>query len=366
MPRIDPPDLQRIATGLLTAIGLGEEPAESVAASLVAADLRGHPSHGVHLIPTYALWIADGGLDPAATAEVVHDGGATLAYDGKDAPGHHVGRRATELAIERIAEESVVAVGVRRATHMGRIGWFAEQAADAGLGFVGLTNMTSGEPVAAAGSAERRFGTNPVTFGLPTFGALEYPILLDMATSQVAFGKINVRETAGRPIEDAWTVTAEGGAVPDATAFNEEDLGALAPLGGRDAGYKGTGLMLVAELFAATASDSPVTPQPDSRYANSANFLLFDPLDFTTRAAHEARLGALEDYLDEIEYPAAVSPGGGTDADRAHLPGRQEHETKRTFEAEGIPVPEGVAASLADLGREQGVDESLLAPLEAT
>lgn len=365
MHRIEPDQLRRIATGLLAAIGLPDAAAESVAESLVAADLRGHPSHGVHIIPTYAMWVDAGGMDPTAEPSVVHDGGATLAVDGNDAPGHYVGRLATDRAIERVDDESVVAVGIRRATHMGRIGWFAEQAAAAGLGFVGFTNMTSGEPVAAAGSAERRFGTNPVTFGLPSFDALEHPVLLDMATSQVAFGKINVRETAGQPIDDAWTVTEDGGAVPDAPAFNEDELGALAPLGGQDAGYKGTGLMLMAELFAATASDSPITPQPDSRYANAASFVLFDPLDFTSREAHEARLGALADYLDDIEYPDAVSPGGASDFDRAYLPGRQEHETKLTYEAEGIPIPEGVAESLVSIGRDYDVGDDLLAGLES-
>lgn len=363
MPTIEADALERTATGLLEAIGLPTEAAEAVAESLVGADLRGHPSHGVHMIPTYAMWIDAGGMDPTAEPSLVHDGGSTLLFNGNDAPGHYVGREATARAIDRVPDEGVVSVAVRRATHMGRIGWFAEQAADAGLGFVGFTNMSSGEPVAVAGSAERRFGTNPITAGLPSFDALEHPFLLDMATSQVAFGKINVRDTAGRPIDDSWTVTEDGGSVPDATAFNEEELGALAPLGGQDAGYKGTGLMLAAEIFAATLSDSPVTPQPDSRYANSAVFTLFDPLDFTTREAHEARLRALEDYLDEIHYPEAVSPGDATDADRAQLPGRQEHERKVAQEVDGIPIPDEVAAELVSVGEETDVDATLLDPL---
>jgi uncharacterized oxidoreductase len=363
MPSIDADALERTAAALLEAIGLPPEPAGAVAESLVAADLRGHPSHGVHMIPRYAAWIDAGGMDPTAEPSVVHDGGATLLFDGNDAPGHYVGQRATARAIERVPDRGVVTVAVRRATHMGRIGWFAEQAAEAGYGFIGFTNMSSGEPVAVAGSAERRFGTNPITAALPAFDALDHPFLLDMATTQVAFGKINVRETAGRPIDDSWTITEDGGSVPDAAAFNEDELGALAPLGGQDAGYKGTGLMLAAELFAATLSDSPVTPQPDSRYANSAVFTLFDPLDFTTREAHEARLRALAEYLDEIEYPDAVSPGDATDADRAQLPGRQEHERKTEYEDDGIPVPEEVAAALLSVGEDYDVDPAVLDPL---
>jgi len=363
MFRLEPGELDAVATRLLGAIGLPEDAAETVAASLVAAELRGYPSHGVHLIPKYAGWVDAGGMDPTAEAVVVHDGGATLTLHGHDAPGHPVGRRATSMALDRVPERSVVTVGIRRATHMGRIGWFAEQAAAAGCCFVGFTNMTSGQPVAAAGSAERRFSTNPITVGLPSFDALDHPVVLDMATSQVALGKLTVRQMDGRPMDDAWTVTAGGEPVSTVSDFEADERGALAPLGGQDAGYKGTGLMLVTELLAATASDSPVTPQPDSRYANAAAFTVIDPLAFTSREAHEARLTALEDCLDDIEYPEAVSAGGGTDADRAYLPGRQEYETKRTYEAEGIPLPDGVAAELVALGRDRGVDESVLAGL---
>jgi LDH2 family malate/lactate/ureidoglycolate dehydrogenase len=119
--------------------------------------------------------------------------------------------------------------------------------------------------------------------------------------------------------------------------------------------------MLVAELFAATWSDSPVTPQPDSRYENSAAFTVFDPLAFTTREAHEARLVALEEYLDETDYSDAISAGTGTRADRAYLPGRREHEVKSEYEAEGIPVPDRIRETLAELAREYGVEEEVVA-----
>jgi uncharacterized oxidoreductase len=221
--------------------------------------------------------------------------------------------------------------------------------------------MTSGQPVAPAGSAQRRFGTNPLTFGLPAFDALPHPVVMDMATSQVAYGKINVRHMAGEGIDPEWTTDESGEPVLDPDAFNEEEVGALAPLGGQTAGYKGTGLMLMAELLAATWSDSPVTPQSAARYENAAAFTVFDPLAFTTRAAHEARLTALVEYLDETEYAADVSAGTGTDADRAYLPGRPEYDTAREYEREGIPVPDPICETLADLARERGLDEETVA-----
>jgi LDH2 family malate/lactate/ureidoglycolate dehydrogenase len=118
--------------------------------------------------------------------------------------------------------------------------------------------------------------------------------------------------------------------------------------------------MLMTELFAATWSDSPVTPQPDSRYENAAAFTVFDPLAFTTREAHEARIEALETYLDETAYVDAVDTGPGTKSDRALLPGRPEHETRVAYERDGIPVPERIRTELASYAREQGLETAVV------
>jgi len=361
--RVDAGDLRRFATALLGTTGADRETAGTVAESLVAAELRGHPSHGVQLLPDYLEWAESGHLDPAADPEVVAERPGAVHVDGNHGFGHRVGREATAAAVDRVGDHPAVTVGVRKATHLGRIGWFAEQAAQAGLGFVGFTNMTSGEPVAPAGSAQRRFGTNPLTFGLPAFDALAHPVVFDAATSQVAYGKLNVRQMAGEEGDPAWTVDADGGAVTDPERFNEAGVGALAPLGGQQAGYKGTGLMLIAELFAATWSDSPVTPQPGARYENAAAFTVFDPLAFTSRAAHEARLVALEEYLDETAYSPDVGAGAGTGADRAYLPGRPEHDTRLAYERAGVPVPVGVCETLVGLARGHGVAGDAVDPV---
>lgn len=357
MGRVDHETLHRFAVAVLEQTGAGAETVEAVADSLVAAELRGHPSHGVQLLPSYVAWAAHGDLDPTAEPEIVAEREGAAFVDGNHSFGHPVGREATRLAAGMVGDCPAATVGIRRATHLGRIGWFAERAAAEGLGFVGFTNMTSGEPVAPAGSSQRRFGTNPVTFALPSFDALDFPIVLDVATSQVAQGKLDARQMAGEPLAPGWTADESGEPVLDADAFTEAEVGALLPLGGQDAGYKGTGLMLMVELFAATWSDSPVTPQPESLYENAAAFTVFDPLAFTTREAHEARIEALATYLDETEYAEGIDPGPGTTADRALLPGQPEHETRLAHEREGVPVPDRVRETLASFAREQGIDD---------
>lgn len=363
MKRIDPDVLHEFASELLAETGADRDVAEAVASSLVAADLRGHPSHGTRIIPGYFRWIEEGPMEPEARATVVAEDDSTVLVDGNHGLGHPVGREATALGIEKVRSTPVATVGIRHATHVGRVGWFAEQAAEAGLGFVGFTNMTSGRPVAPAGSARRRFGTNPVTFSLPSFGAADFPILLDMATSQVAYGKINVREITGEALDPSWTVTESGDPVLDADEFNEEEVGAMTPFGGQDAGYKGTALMLMTELFAATFGDSPVTSQPDATRENAAAFVLFDPLAYTTREAHEARIESLARYLDETDYSERVSAGAAARGDRALLPGEGEHRTLVEYREDGIPMPEPILESLYGFAREQGVGGDVLAPL---
>jgi uncharacterized oxidoreductase len=344
--------------------------AEAVSTSLVGADLRGYPSHGTRLSSGSARRVDIDHIDPDARPSVMSDWETTALVDGNHAYGQYVGREATARPVRRPGGDGLRyregPLGPGRAprrphaTHPGRIGWFAEQAADAGLGFLGFVNVTPGKPVTVPGSAQRRFATNPVAFGLPSFDALDHPVVLDMATSQVAWRKLNVRQATGAPLDPARTVTESGAPVEDAAAFNDNGEGAVLPLGGQQSGYKGFGLSMMSELLAATMSDGFVTPQSGSRWRNAALFLLFllfDPLAFTTKAAHEARISALETYLGETADSEHVSAGAATDADRAFLPGVLEHRTATEYEREGIPIADDDRELPRTLAREHGLED---------
>ncbi len=362
MPTIDVAELESFIARVATAIGTPDDIAEQLAESLVTANLRGHDSHGVRRLPMYYAWSRDGTvetfpIEPDARPIVSEENATTGLVDGRNAFGQAAGRVATDLLVEKTADTGVGVVGIRDATHLGRIGEWAERVADAGFCFGAFVNTQGGALVAPAGSAQRRYTTNPVAFGMPTFDALAYPIVLDIATSQVAHGKIRERTATDEPVSEAWTIAEDGSAITDAEAY-VDGAGAILPLGGRAAGYKGFGLAMIAELFAATAGDALTVPEADGGiYGNAAMFFGFDPTTLTTREAIERRVSALERYIRETEYSDAISPGDAAYGDRARLPGEPEYLITEERRSTGIPIPDADAATLVELAREVGVEE---------
>lgn len=355
--RVDADRLESFATEVVAAVGAPETAAEEVATSLVAADLRGHGSHGVIRLGLYTVMVEDDAIDPAAEPTVSTDAGQTAIVDGHSTFGQVVGRRAVSAVAERAAEHGVAAVGVRNAAHLGRIGEWTERATEADLVLCAFVNLQGGGPlVAPAGSADRRLATNPLSIGVPTFGGLAFPIVLDMATSQVAHGKISRREATGESIPGAWTTTADGEPVTDPATFNQGE-GAMLPLGGREAGYKGFGLAVMAELLAGTLGDTLVAGQFDGRwFDNAAAMLAVDPLAFTTERALADRVADLADHLRSAESAPGVPVGHGARGEETLLPGEPEYRTLQERKEAGIPVPDRVRSSLNELADDLGVE----------
>jgi uncharacterized oxidoreductase len=289
---------------LVEAYGSDKKAAAQVAASLVDADLRGHRSHGVLRLPMlYRRMYEDSSIDPEATVEVVPSAGATAAINGNHQFGQVVGRVAVNTAAELAANHGIAAVGIRNATHLGRIGEWAEQAAERGFLFAAFINTGGLAPfVAPPGSADRRLATNPVAFGVPSFDALDFPLVLDMATSQVAHGKITKRAVEGESLPEKWVVAASEESLTDAEAF-ESGEGAILPLGGLTSGYKGFGLAVVTELFAGMIGDAFVAGQDtEGIVSNAAAFMMVDPDQFSTPEANRARIKALATHLRSADY----------------------------------------------------------------
>lgn len=293
-------------------------------------------------------------IDPSALPRVVSEGPTHARIDGEFAFGQVVGREAVELAIEKAEESGVAMVGIRDATHLGRIGEWSERVTDAGLLFGAFVCGQGGGLVAPPGSAQRRFGTNPVSFGIPTFDALEFPIVFDVATSQVPGGKTAEAAARGAPLHEEWTVDAAGDPVTDAAAFRDGE-GALLPVGGRASGYKGFGLAMTAELFASIAGNGFVAAQTDHIRGNAAMFVAADPTMFSTRSEIEDRITALKQYVDDTEFSPHVPAGAAAYGDRAYLPGEPEHRIERDRRSEGVPLPERDVRELCELAAEQGV-----------
>jgi uncharacterized oxidoreductase len=365
--RVPSEEIEPFAEQLAQAYGAPETVAAHIAESLVAADLRGHRSHGVvRLAMLYREMIDAGDIDPTATPEVVREADATVTIDGHGQFGQAVGRLAVEVVSDRAESHGVAVAGIRNAAHLGRIGEWAERATENGLVFVACVNTGGLAPlVAPPGSADRRLATNPIAAGVPSFGACEFPIVLDMATSQVAHGKITKRSVENESLPEEWVVTPSGESLTDPDAFQNGE-GAILPLGGHTSGYKGFGLGVIAELFAGVFGDAFVAGQEvEGSVNNAAFFFAADPDRFGTPEANQARVEALATFLRSANQSDDIPMGPGAREDRALLPGEAEHRTREERETEGIPFAQETLDLLAELAAEKGVADAVPPSFEA-
>lgn len=351
MLRVSADTLEHFAQRAIEAYGAEREIAATVARSLVSADLVGHTSHGSVRIPYYADLAAEGSLDPTATP-TVESAGPFSQIVGGAAFGQLTGRRAVESLVEITDDRGVGVVGIRDSGHLGRIGEWAQRVTDEGFLFASWVNLQGGsQRIAPAGTADRRLGTNPLTFGVPSFDALPFDLVYDGATSQVAHGKIIEREGSGQRLPESWTVTESGGPVEHAVDF-EDHVGALLPLGGHETGYKGFNLATMTELFAAIVGDGPVsTEERQDWVGNGAAFLAIDPTLFTTREEIETRVEALAQHLRSAE-PI-------DEDDEVLLPGEREYRTAQLHREEGIPMEDAVVERLRSLAVQLDIEDAL-------
>jgi LDH2 family malate/lactate/ureidoglycolate dehydrogenase len=223
---------------LFAATGLSAAAAETVANGLVEADLEGLASHGVMLADMYIERLQGGSVSKETAAAVVSERQGAVVLDAGNALGQLTGNQAMSLAIDKARQFAAGIVSVRHGFHFGTAGRYARQAADAGC--VGIVMCNTRPLMPAPGGAERVVGNNPLAIAVPTQG--EIPIVLDMATSEAAMGKIRMAEKAKEPIPPTWAVTAQG--LPTVNPA-EAIAGMLLPSGGP----KGFGLSFLIDLL---------------------------------------------------------------------------------------------------------------------
>jgi hydroxycarboxylate dehydrogenase B len=343
--------LTSLVTAIFRASGSTEAVAAEVAGHLVAANLKGHDSHGVGMVPAYVANIRNGHLRQDAHASVLRDHGAVLLVDGGMGFGQVVGREATDLALQRVKDTGVVCVGVRNCHHLGRIGSYGEQCGDAGYVSLHFVNVVGHAPqVSPFGGRERRMTTNPFCCVVPRRG--ELPLVLDMATSAVALGKVRVAHMKGEPVPDGALVDHEGVPTNNAAVMFQEPYGALGPFGG----HKGYGLAVMCELLGGALAGE-WTAQPDNPRANTiVNHMLMFVLD-------PAAFGGLERFHDEVRdmvaYLRETPPARGFD--RVRVPGEPEQESLAERAGAGIPVDDNTWAGILRAAGLAGLDEAAVA-----
>ncbi len=315
--------------------------ADQIAKALSHSDMCGNNTHGLGLLPIYAKMVNDGAIDPLATTKIIHKTDSIIHVDGKNGFGQITGELATRAAIEAAQKSGLAMVAIENASHLGRLGEWANMAAEAGLAFTAFSNTGGGaKNVAAFGGHERKLSTNPVAFSIPTFAALPFNIVVDFATSQVAGSVIREHYRTNKTPHDDWTITQSGAPVAEALDFMNGE-GALLPLGGRSTGHKGYGLAIVAELLGGIAGGMVVGQHHPEWFSNAAIFNLFDPLHFLKTEEIEARVNAIVKHLDE---------------EQVRLPGQGSFEKFRLAQKEGINIETHILDSLIKLAKELGVE----------
>lgn len=359
MGRIDPQILKRNVQTLLKSSGANPEVASQVAESLVGSDLRGHETHGVFRLPLYIEGIEKiDWINPNAVPTIQQETAISGVVDGRSTFGQVVGRFGLQVAIEKAEKEGIGVVGIKNATHLGRIGEWAEIAAKAGyLSIIHVASQGGTATVAPAGSTDRLYSTNPIAFGVPTYEALDFPIILDISTSQVSHGKIRTLSKKDESMPGNWAISKDGEDVTNPRAFEEEGVGAILPLGGRTAGYKGYGLAVVTELFASIIGDGYCAGQQHlKRSQNIASCIVIEPTKFTSQSDIEERIKAFSELIRSAEYSSDIPNGHGARGDGGLLPGEPEYQCLLDRRESGIPLNQHTIDSLRQLAEMHEVD----------
>ena len=229
--RIHAKNLGRLIRSILQAAGSDKTEADIVAEHLLRANLTGHDSHGAGMIPTYLQSLENNLLRPNTGVKLERDSGAIMLFDGQRGYGQRVAREAMDQAIERCRDTGLVLMTLRNAHHIGRIGSYGEQSIAARLISLHFVNVTDHPPVVAVhNGADARLLTNPICFAMP--GTDNTPdILLDMATSKIALGKVRVAMNSGKQVPEGSLLDPSGNPTTDPGVLFSDQLGALRPFG---------------------------------------------------------------------------------------------------------------------------------------
>ena len=336
--------LQAYIAGALRRVDLPAADADKVGTLMAQADLQGSDGHGVIRLPMYIKRIRAGGMNTRPDIRVVHEKPAMAVLDGDNGMGHLVVSRAVELAIEKARSAGVAWVGVRSSNHAGPASLYARMpiAHDMiGLYFaVGNANH-----LPPWGGMEMLLSTNPIAAGIPT--DQEPPVVLDMATTVAAYGKVKAKAKAGEMMPVGWMIDRMGQPLLDPKRSEE---GFLLPIGG----HKGYGLALIVGLLAGTLQGAAMGREVVDFNKDSVTktntgqaILVIDLKAFGDPADFKARVDTIVRDLRNGERLGGV--------DRIWLPGEQSHLKRERYRVEGIPLSAGVVADLAALSAELGI-----------
>src|SRR3954454_23610850 len=335
MVTVQVPKLIDFVAEVFSHAGSSAEEARRIATYLTTANLTGHDSHGVIRVPVYIRWRNAGNIVPNQTIEVPIDTPSLAVVDGRFGYGQTVGPQAVRIGIDKCKATGLAAVALRNAGHIGRIGDWAEMAAEQGLVSIHFVNAAGSVLVAPYGGVERRLSTAPYCVGIPRPG--QSPIVLDFATSIVAEGKVLVASRGGKKLPKGALIDADGTLSEDpAVLYGPFDAkgprdhtagtGAIRAFGE----HKGSGLAFICELLGGALTGTGATA-PDRRFANGMLAIYIDPKVVDTSNFFD---GEISRYVDFIRATKPVA------SDAVLIPGDPERKMRADRTKNGVPLPD--------------------------
>jgi LDH2 family malate/lactate/ureidoglycolate dehydrogenase len=336
--------LEEFTAAAMMALGLPSEDAAAVATLMVEADMQGSDGHGVIRLAPYAKRILAGGINLKPNIKVVQERTAMALVDGDNGMGHLVMKKATELAIHKARTAGIAWVGSRLSNHAGPASLYARMALQhdmIGLYFaVGNANH-----LPPWGGLDMLLSTNPIAAAIPTLN--EVPVVLDMATTVAAYGKVKAKAQRGEMMPEGWMIDRQGKPLLDPTKSEE---GFLLPIGG----YKGYGLSLIVGILAGTLNGAAMGRQVidfNKDFSTTTNtgqaIAIIDPSAF----------GEITEFKQNVD--TLVRELRGSDrmpgVDRIWLPGEQSHEKRLSNEAHGIVLAPSLMKQLNDLAAQLNI-----------
>lgn len=335
--------LERLVGAIFEHATSEPEEAATIARHLVDANLVGHDSHGVIRVSRYIRFWREGTVRANQRASLAFETDSLALVDGHRGYGQAIGEQAVRIGIAKARTSGIALVGLREVGHVGRVGAWAEIAAAAGqasLHFVGTTGI--GALMVPFGGSDRRLSLCVIAVGVPC--ADRPPVILDIATSTVAEGKVFVAKNKGVPVPEGWLIDQDGRPTTD-----PNDLyagGALLPFGG----HKGSGLGIITELLAGALTGAGTSQRREKTMINTMCSIYIDPDRLPDRAAFDAETAAL---LDWVKGSPPAAPGG-----EVLLPGDVERRTRAKRLQDGIPLDDTTLAELTQAAESVGLSRA--------
>lgn len=331
--RIEYKKLCALLSARLQAAGVPELNANIEAEIMAEADLLEVPSHGVRMLPGLLKALEENRVKPTPTLKTLRDLGAICVLDCENGPGRFVAATAMQSAIDRARKFGVGVCLAKNTTHWGRAHAYASRAAQAG--FIGICTTNAMPTMAIWGAKKRVIGNNPLAIGIPGVGNSN-PLVLDMAMSQAAVGKVSTWLREGREVPANWGIDAEGNPSNDA---KEILSGAVLPMGE----HKGAGLALMMEMLTAALAGAAFTQELfalDKSGIDANASKIFIALNVEAFIEPEMFQNRVKDFLKYLSEEAAPF----------QYPGERGWDAREKNLREGVPLHAEIISQLKDIG----------------